>query len=492
MRACATFASLALTLATRAWGQAPPAGPAPTAEQAAPAGPTPEQRLRRWKPKSYVPPVLDVEPATEPSDAPALSATGDALVYARPWWPSALVGGLAPGARVATGGTAAGRDARGCGAKRWYALGPNAWVCGGDVRSAEVADAAPYLPVREGTSLPWDYVMVKVPENESVPMYASREQMEASAEPERPLMRGDTVAVEKTVRVGDEPWWQAVDGRLLPVRGTFRLRERSTWQGVAVRADELPFGWITRDRTPVYDAPSAGRVAERLARRARVAILAESGEKKARRLRIGDGRWVLASDVNEVRREARPAAARAARWIDVDTGEQSLVLYEGDVPVYATLVSSGRAVATPLGDYPIWAKVATVTMKNPPYEDKPYFVHRVPWVLFFQAHNAIHGAYWHDRFGAPKSHGCLNASPRDARHLFEWVDPALPPGWTGVRPLNLLDSALVHVRNSARKTPFRQERPMGPPDPEEEKLKLEVAQERRAHGQGTPEVPITP
>lgn len=66
-------------------------------------------------------------------------------------------------------------------------------------------------------------------------------------------------------------------------------------------------------------------------------------------------------------------------------------------------------------------------MKSQPYDDKGYFVNMVPWSTFFQAHNAIHGAFWHDRFGGVKSHGCINVAPLDARFVFEWLKPELPP-----------------------------------------------------------------
>jgi hypothetical protein len=53
----------------------------------------------------------------------------------------------------------------------------------------------------------------------------------------------------------------------------------------------------------------------------------------------------------------------------------------------------------------------------------------VPWSLFFWKGQALHGTYWHDQFGYPRSHGCVNLSPRDARFLFEWTWPELPDGW---------------------------------------------------------------
>jgi len=198
--------------------------------------------------------------------------------------------------------------------------------------------------------------------------------------------------------------------------------------------------------------------------------------------------FVNADQVNEVRLLPRPASvpAEIPRWIDVDLGEQVLVLYEQDKPVYATLISSGRAIATPMGTYPVWAKVSAITMKNQPYEDKGYYVNKVPWSTFFQWHNAIHGAYWHDKFGVTKSHGCVNVAPLDARHVFEWVSPTLPPGWTGLRPLELLKSPYVVVRNSRAKRQFSQARPVGPPDRELEGQRLEEAEKRRAEAAAAP------
>jgi hypothetical protein len=182
-----------------------------------------------------------------------------------------------------------------------------------------------------------------------------------------------------------------------------------------------------------------------------------------------------------VRQRAAPAGINpVGAWIDVDLGEQVLVAYKGERPVYATLVSSGAAVPTPMGNYPLWAKVSAITMKSQPYDDRNYFVNKVPWALFFQAHNAIHGAYWHDRFGGRKSHGCVNVAPLDARALFELMPPALPPGWTAIRPLDLRESVTIHVHNSAAKRDFKQDRPIGPPDRDDEAERLDAAERRRA------------
>jgi lipoprotein-anchoring transpeptidase ErfK/SrfK len=56
----------------------------------------------------------------------------------------------------------------------------------------------------------------------------------------------------------------------------------------------------------------------------------------------------------------------------------------------------------------------------------------VPWIQYFAAGFALHGAYWHDVFGIPRSHGCVNLSPIDARLVFRWTDPPVPAGWHGI------------------------------------------------------------
>lgn len=56
----------------------------------------------------------------------------------------------------------------------------------------------------------------------------------------------------------------------------------------------------------------------------------------------------------------------------------------------------------------------------------------VPWIQYFAAGYALHGAYWHDSFGVPRSHGCVNMSPIDARVAFFWTYPPIPEGWQGI------------------------------------------------------------
>ena len=122
-------------------------------------------------------------------------------------------------------------------------------------------------------------------------------------------------------------------------------------------------------------------------------------------------------------------------WVHVDRGEQTLVLYRGDTPIYATLVSTGlEGHETPLGLFEIRRKHVTDTMSNigPDAGDDRYSIEDVPWTQYFEAGVALHTAFWHTRFGLPRSHGCVNMTPTDAHWVFARTWPQLPDGWHGV------------------------------------------------------------
>lgn len=127
------------------------------------------------------------------------------------------------------------------------------------------------------------------------------------------------------------------------------------------------------------------------------------------------------------------------KWIDISVSKQTLMLYEGELPVYATLVSTGEAglsdhetsTATKRGIFRIHTKHISATMSSEELGEE-FELRDVPYVMYFDKEGyALHGAYWHDRFGIPKSHGCINLAPEDARRIFHWTEPAVPPGWHG-------------------------------------------------------------
>jgi lipoprotein-anchoring transpeptidase ErfK/SrfK len=115
---------------------------------------------------------------------------------------------------------------------------------------------------------------------------------------------------------------------------------------------------------------------------------------------------------------SNPTGSSGERWIDVDLSNQRLVAYEGDTPVYWVTVSTGLAgTPTVTGQYRIYVKYPAQTMSGP-----GYYLPDVPYVMYFYLGYGIHGTYWHNNFGQPMSHGCVNTPTPDAQWLYNWAD----------------------------------------------------------------------
>ncbi|MEA3337267.1 MAG: LysM peptidoglycan-binding domain-containing protein [Chloroflexota bacterium] len=114
---------------------------------------------------------------------------------------------------------------------------------------------------------------------------------------------------------------------------------------------------------------------------------------------------------------APQVAAGGGKWIDIDLSSQTLTAYQGNTPVLQRLVSTGSTFPTPVGTYSILWKVQSQRMTGPGY-DLP----NVPWVMYFTNRgHAIHGTYWHNNFGTPMSHGCVNMRIADAQFMYNWA-----------------------------------------------------------------------
>jgi len=104
--------------------------------------------------------------------------------------------------------------------------------------------------------------------------------------------------------------------------------------------------------------------------------------------------------------------------------------------------------ATPLGTHRVWVKLLASDMGNVQKEDRDahYSLEDVPYVQFFDEAVGLHGTYWHGDFGHPRSHGCVNLSPLDARWMFDFTSPRLPAGWAAAYPTSIEPGTLVRVR----------------------------------------------
>ncbi len=105
------------------------------------------------------------------------------------------------------------------------------------------------------------------------------------------------------------------------------------------------------------------------------------------------------------------------RWIEIDLSRQRLRAWEGKRLIYSFRTSTGKySTPTPRGRFWIISKYRINRMRG-----KGYDIPDVPYTMYFYEGYAIHGAYWHHRFGTPVSHGCVNLPVRQAHKLFNWT-----------------------------------------------------------------------
>jgi len=238
--------------------------------------------------------------------------------------------------------------------------------------------------------------------------------------------------------------------RLRPIRG-------SDFHGVEIGKDiALPFAFVRREGAHFWRFERARNRLDEDGPAPYRAVVALSGKRQFFHGRLHeetkDGRWLSDQDASRIDPARRMPAwgKNGERWLDVNLSKQTLVAYDGEKPVYATLVSSGEAglddadktTATKRGIFRIHTKHVSATMSSDEVGEE-FELRDVPYVQYFEKGYALHGAYWHDRFGTPKSHGCINLAPEDARRLFFFTEPALPSGWHGV--LQALTGTVVFI-----------------------------------------------
>ncbi len=177
------------------------------------------------------------------------------------------------------------------------------------------------------------------------------------------------------------------------------------------------------------------------------------------------GYWMREKDIGMAITPHRwpGAAERGEKWIDVSIENETLTLWEGKKPVFVTLVSAGQdglkdpktTKSTIRGFFRLKSKHVTATMDSSERSaqsggaapdsragesadaddkhDTSFELRDVPYVQYFHEGYALHAAYWHDRFGIPRSHGCINLAPIDAMRVFRFSDPPVPEGWHGIQ-----------------------------------------------------------
>lgn len=205
----------------------------------------------------------------------------------------------------------------------------------------------------------------------------------------------------------------------------------STFQGFPISTDRT-FAFVVFD---AWTAPAPGVLpgpdSVKLDRYSTVLIHETQAITERSWYRVGPNHWVEQGMLGLIQPKPRPdGVGPDDKWIEVDLYEQTLAAYEGDQLVYATLVSSGLPFwETEQGLFQIWVKIKQRKMSGQDGFPDYYFLEDVPWTLYFNGSYALHGAYWHDRFGIKHSHGCVNLSLADAKWLYDWVTPIGDTGY---------------------------------------------------------------
>jgi hypothetical protein len=440
------------------------------------------------------------DPPAFPPGTRSLRLTKTIAVRYEPGDAAKQIGTIAQDTRVRWTAT---RTARGC-AKPWIEIEPRGWVCGEYVEPATRLASGVELPrLDRGEVVPGvygkvsqagasTYTLVKDPkakpieDDDRAKPVSSPDEVDNGGEgsgsgagsgsgsalslpPDprkvvlgKPLVGSVNVRKYGEVFAGGKIYWKiSKQPEEYVLRSVVREHKPSDYGGVRLGDDtgwSLPIGFVYPrygGRT-VYTRykQKGGGVYRQLVVRTAVPIL-EAGRDASGKItayRIGETEWIDAASLRVVDAAEPPKLIDPGeRWLDVDADRQTLVAYEGTTPVYATLISSGaKDTPTEPGIYRMWKKMMEADMRDLQSED-PYSVATVPWTQFFYPDDglAVHAAYWHDKFGTARSHGCINLSPRDARWLYFWTDPWVPPGWTMTAGLVEAPGSIVRIRSKA-------------------------------------------
>jgi hypothetical protein len=296
----------------------------------------------------------------------------------------------------------------------WYRIGDNRWVHGAYVR---IIQEPPPPNLRRGV-VTADVLNVRSQAGVGYPVVDQ-------------LRLGAEVTIYEEQPAAGVPWYRIGVGRWVHSGWVRILPAELAAQAlaVAVSGPTLPLGWVVSASLTVRARPGVSPdnpPIDEVLHNQRLDILETRTVDGARWYRIGEGRWVLGQWVAAALSKPRPASIHAnERWVGVNLGQQTAVAYEGDMPVYAAMVATGMpATPTVQGVFRTWQRLATGKMSGGSAATGGYYyLEGVTWTCYFYSGYALHTAYWHDAFGRPRSHGCVNLSPYDAWWIFQWSAP---------------------------------------------------------------------
>lgn len=289
------------------------------------------------------------------------------------------------------------------------------------------AAGSPFVhPEDKNDILPLIYAYVK---EDNIPVYKDPAHASTGIPPVRRTAKGSiwvSLSQPQPIIWKQQAWYRINPNEYVRA-DNLRLYGPSQFQGIFVpRYFNKRFAWLIFD-TRVSEGPGAvpSEDAPVLPKRTLVIIYEIKKVGELDWCRIGEDQWVEYRWLGVVIPTPRPNGVKKnERWIDVNLFEQTLAAYEGDQLVYATLISSGKAeFPTKQGLFRIWIKARQAKMSGGGKNSGYYYLEDVPWHMYFFQSYSMHGTYWHDNFGIPHSHGCINLAPKDAKWLFGWMGP---------------------------------------------------------------------
>lgn len=416
-------------------------------------------------PTSLEPPPLPVPPVER------RRATRAMMVYVEPRFGSDFRGKIPDGEAFEVYEIVpSGSDDEECRRHGWGRIDAAAYVC---LRHTEPTEGDPAIvPARLADGLaPFFYARRPgkegSPDRPPVPVYRSRQAMLVGTPPERFLeVEHDYIFVERR-RTRDGAMLTTPDRRVVRERDVRRL-EPSEFAGRDVRARPVATGtamawsvqWphaVVRE-APRTDAAEVGRIPLHAEALAHHEVRNHSGEEWVAIIEPVKG-WALVDHVRHWVEHGPPAGTRDDElWLDVDLDQQMLAIRRGAALEFLTLISSGTPKhPTPLGIYRIESKWAYADMRSRVGDEEEYFVEGVPWVQYFKGRYALHGTFWHNRFGRRTSHGCINLSAHDARWVYERTWPAPKAGWLVINEHAQEPGTLLRIRKGPQDPPDRRE-----------------------------------
>jgi len=204
-----------------------------------------------------------------------------------------------------------------------------------------------------------------------------------------------------------------------------QLLTPSTFRGILLTRDvNFRFGWVLADVQSVNADGEPVRSYRRYEIVHEVPALTENPGYVA----VGPDEWLPEEAVALTSsRVPEDAGTDTCRFIYVDLAEQTLRVYNECKLIFATLVSTGRQTGwTFPGRFAILQKFPYIQLTPPAGSISVYYLEGAPNFMTYSGDLGFHAAYWHDDFGLPVSHGCINLAPADAKWLYTWA-------WLGER-----------------------------------------------------------